>query len=474
MKKSRRFAAMIASAAVFASIAAAPMSASAAGTTYSSTLITDAALKTTTLDKYLVMKADANVPNAQFTFSVAPGAAADADKTNGTLAVLAGIGTPTLTNGTMTFSTADTATKEADKGTDTPVFVTADTSDEKYVKKTLTLDFSGVAFTEPGIYRYIITESGTNQGITNGYVDASTTEVVSRTLDVYVEDVNSPVAEGEDAGKPQLKIAGYVMYNDTQTAGPKAETNTSAAAPNNGAEVADATKNQTISNVYSSQDLTFGKVVTGNQGSKDKYFKYTVEIGNISAENAKLSVDLSGADTAVPASPNAATKTDYAGKVNPAELIAATTKTVDADGYKVEAVTTGEAPDTVTTYKITAYYYLQNGQYITIQGIPKGASYSVTEDEEDYTKTNGIDKSLSPLNWDGDSTNGNDALTDAASGTIADADIHTGYTNDRSGAIPTGILSTVAGSLGIVALGIAGVAGGAVYLKKKKSEDEEE
>lgn len=473
MKKYKRFAAMIASAAVFASIAAAPMSASAAGTTYSSTLITDDALKTTTLDKYLVMKADANVPNAQFTFSVAPGDAAAADKTNGTLAVLAGIGTPTLTNGTMTFSTADTATNEADKGTDTPVFVTADTSDEKYVKKTLTLNFSGVAFTEPGIYRYIITESGTNQGITNGYVDASTTEVV-RTLDVYVEDVNSPVAEGVDAGKPQLKIAGYVMYNGTQTAGPKAETNTSAAAPNNGAEVADATKNQTISNVYSSQDLTFGKVVTGNQGSKDKYFKYTVEIGNISAENAKLSVDLTGADTAVPASPNAATKTDYAGKVNPAELIADTAKTVAADGYQVETVTTGEEPNTVTTYKITAYYYLQHGQYITIQGIPKGASYSVTEDEEDYTKTTGIDKSLSPLNWDGDSTNGNDALADVASGTIADADIHTGYTNDRSGAIPTGILSTVAGSLGIVALGIAGVAGGAVYLKKKKSEDEEE
>ncbi len=470
MKKYRRFAAIIASAAVIASVAAVPVSASAAGTTYSSTLTTENDKKVTTLDKYLVMKADANVPNSQFTFSVTPGTAVAANKTNGTLAVLAGIGTPSLTNnGIMNFSTADTATAEADKGAETPVFVTADTSDEKFVKKTLTLDFSEVAFTEPGVYRYIIKESGTNQGITNGYVDSSSTELV-RTLDVYVEDAGTTVAEGDDAGKPQLKITGYVMYNGEQTGAPKAEKSASAAAPNNGAEVAGATKNDTITNVYSSQDLTFGKAVTGNQGSKDKYFKYTVEISNISAANAKLSVDLAGADTAVPASPNAATKTDYAGKVNPAELIADTTKTIALNGYTAEAVTTGEAPNTVTTYKITAEYYLQHGQYITIQGLPKGASYSVTEDEEDYTKREGITKNLSTLNWDGEA--GNDALDDAVSDSIEDADIHTGYTNDRSGAIPTGILTTVAGSLGIVVLGIAGVAGGAVYLKKKKSEED--
>lgn len=46
------------------------------------------------------------------------------------------------------------------------------------------------------------------------------------------------------------------------------------------------------------------------------------------------------------------------------------------------------------------------------------------------------------------------------------------FTNDRAGNIPTGILSTVVGSAALVALGIAGVAGGALYLKKKKSEEE--
>ena len=471
--KTKRIAAEVASLGLIASMAVVmPMGASAAGTTYSSTLTTDDALKTTTLDKYLVMDAGANVPNSSFTFTVTAGSAIAADKDNGKLAVLAGVGSPALTNGTMTFSTADATTAEASKETDTPVFVTAaDTADEKYVKKTLTLDFSAVAFTEPGVYRYIITETGTNQGITNGYVDSTTAET-TRTLDVYVEDAGTTVASGTDAGKPQLKIAGYVMYNGTQTTAPKAaKTNTTATAPTpNGAEVDGATKNATITNVYSSQDLTFGKIVTGNQGSKDKYFKYTVVIDNITAENAKMTVDLSLADTAVPASPNAATASAYASKTNPAELIADTTMTIETNGYKVEANPNATDPTKTDSYKITAEYYLQHGQYITIQGLPKNATYAVSEEAEDYTPTNGITAALSTLNWDG--TDGNDALNGDLSGTIESADVYTGFTNDRSGAIPTGILSTVAGSAGLIALGVIGVAGGVFYVKKKKSEDE--
>jgi len=471
MKKNRKAASLTAFFAAAAFMAAMPLSAGAAGTTYSSVLTTADSLKTTTLDKYLVMKKEANVPNAAFAFEVTAGEPVPvaANASDGTLAVLAGVGMPVLKVGTadgntITFSTADSATEEGSKGTDTPVFMTSDTTDEKYVKKTLTIDFSSVAFTEPGVYRYIVTESGTNQGIVNGYVDSSNTEV-KRTLDVYVEDAGTTAADG----KPQLKIAGYVMYNGEVKKAPKA--NNTAADPAtvpNGAEVAGATKNATITNVYFSRGLTFGKAVTGNQGSKDKYFKYTVEIGNIAASGTQFSVDLRGADTAVPASPNAATKTDYAGKTNPAVLIADTENA--ADGYTVEKITTGEGTAAVTTYKITAEYYLQHGQYITVQGLPEGLTYIVTEDAEDYTPTNGITEDLSTLNWDGNA--GNDALIDAFKGNIGTADIHTGYTNDRTGTIPTGVLTTVAGSLGIVAIGAAGIVGAFIYLKKKRSEEE--
>ena len=69
--KTKRIAAAVASLGLIASMAVVmPMGASAAGTTYSSTLTTDDALKTTTLDKYLVMDAGANVPNSSFTFTV--------------------------------------------------------------------------------------------------------------------------------------------------------------------------------------------------------------------------------------------------------------------------------------------------------------------------------------------------------------------------------------------------------------------
>ena len=454
MKMKKIFAAAVSLSLVAAASAVAPVHAAAA-TSYSATLATEEGLTSTKLDKYLVMDADANVPNATFTFSVTQGDAIDADTEHGKLAVLKGIGSPEFTE-TMTFSTADNPTDEADKGTDTPVFATTDdTSDEKYVKKTLTLDFSSVTFTEPGVYRYIIEETGTNQGITNGYSDL----VTKRTLDVYVEDAGTTDADNN----PQLKIAGYVMYNGEQTEAPDADkTAADEATVPNGAEVDDATKNATITNLYESQNLTFGKIVTGNQGSKDKYFKYTVEIGNISAANAKFTVDLAKADTAV--GENAATKTEYVGESNPDELVANTSAT----DYTVEEVTSGDS----TTYKITAVYYLQHGQYITIQGLPKGATYSVSEDAEDYTPTDSISQADSTLNWDG--TEGFDALDDDVSGEIEDEDIYTGYTNDRSGVIPTGVLSTVAGSIGLAAIGIAGIAGGAIYLKKKKSEDDEE
>lgn len=464
MKKYRRFANLIASAAIIASIAAVPMSASAA-TTYSSTLTTIDALKTTTLDKYLVMKADANVPNAQFTFSVTSGAPVTADKENGTLAVLAGVGTPVLTNSTMTFSTADTATLESAKGTDTPVFLTEDTSDEKYVKQTLTLDFSGVKFTEPGVYRYIITETGTNQGVTNGYIDASTAST-DRTLDVYVKDAGTTVADGEDAGKPQLMIEDYVMYNGKQTGAPKAEANETAAAPNNGAEVAGATKNNTITNMYSSQDLTFSKTVTGNQGSKDKYFAFTVEISGAVAgtvydvsyadDNNANTTD-GNADTMISAIPNSATTCITSNVTQPAAL------TVGNDGT------------------VTQVFYLQHGQSIAIRGLAEGTSYTITEDPEDYSDSatvTGDTKTQDKTNTGTEEEPVMGSYISYSNHQIADTyisgDTVAAFTNDRSGVIPTGILTTVAGSLGIVAVGAVGVTCGMIYMKKKKSEDEEE
>ena len=238
------------------------------------------------------------------------------------------------------------------------------------------------------------------------------------------------------------------MYNGTQTDAPNASATNASSTPN-GAEVDNATKNDTITNVYASQDLTFGKIVTGNQSSKDKYFDFTVTISN-AVPGTIYTVDLTNADAT--SGTNDATITNNAAKTNVATIT-------------VPAAAAGE-----TTSSVTTHFYLQNGQYITIQGLAEDTTYTITENAEDYTSTNGITAALSTLDWDG--TTGNDALSDPLNGTIASADIHTGFTNDRSGTIPTGLLSTVAGSAGIIALGVIGVTGGAIYLKKKRSREE--
>ena len=119
MKKYRRFANLIASAAVIASIAAVPMSASAAGTPYTPGLTdaTDGAdpvsQNVTMIDKYLVMDVNANVPNASFDFSIAPYDSSSAEKAvitaaSGTnLAVINGV--TAQTSGTLDFKADDAA-----------------------------------------------------------------------------------------------------------------------------------------------------------------------------------------------------------------------------------------------------------------------------------------------------------------------------------------------------------------------------
>ncbi|MDO4863741.1 MAG: hypothetical protein Q4A05_06190 [Ruminococcus sp.] len=467
--KARRYAAVLASAAMVTMMASAALGAHAEEPAYSTTLATDAELTSVTLDKYLVMDKDANVPVSVFTFTVESGTETAADTESGRLAVKSFAKLPALSIGggspknggsiNMTFSPSDETVAEASAGTDSPTFVTpADSNDEKYVKKTLTLDFSGVTFPEPAVYRYIITESGSNQGVTNGYAAADAPET-ARTLDVYVvnADTTDPVTD-----QPQLKIAGYAMYKGRQSGAPSSTAADEGETPN-GAEVEGTVKSRSLTNAYATHDLTFGKVVKGNQGSKDKYFRYTVEIGGIVAAGTALSADLSRADSAVPAAPNPATKADYAGRANPAELVAYTTATLADNGYTVEPDDSGES------YTITAEYYLQHGQYITIKGLPEGATYTITESREDYTSADGISAADSTLDWDG--ADGYDALSDDVSGTVADADIHTGFTNELSGIIPTGVLTTEAGAFGLFALGICGALGGAVYLRKKKANE---
>lgn len=449
--KKRNFLAVLASFAVMTSMFG--ISASAAGTNYNG--LSDNSNNTTILKKNLVIENEANIPKSGFTFTATPGTEKPA--TDSTLAVLAGVDADKIIfdndnvkdgTGNIEYD-AQLSTENVSGVTITPSFPDA----EHYTAtKETTLDFSNCGFTEPGVYRYIITETKAdgfaNTGITN---DSNNT----RTIDVYVYD------DTTESGK-KLKIAGYVMYVGTVTDGSSNTTTPNETTDSdfledgttnkksNTAEVENAVKSVGFVNTYDTSDLTFGKEVTGNQGSKDKYFEFTVNISNAVA-GTKYTVDVTSKADATSGT-NAATIAANANKTNVTEI------TVNDEG-------TAETK-----------FYLQDGQYITIQGLAKDTVYSVTENAEDYKSTEGTETvAVEAVGNYGDPDYVAEKLyNDPVSGTVASDDIYTGYTNDRSGTIPTGVILSVAAP---VVIGLA-VLGGIVFLvirnKKRENEDEED
>ena len=355
--------------------------------------------KTTTFDKFLVMDSQANVPNATFTYSVAAGNAIAYDVAGKKFQVLAGVDADKITMAgvgdgaeanKIVFKQGDNSDKH-DTTKDTYVKDLA--AGKKYALKTVTLDFSDVQFTEPGVYRYIITESGTNQAITN---DANLTRV----LDVYVENAT------ETDGVKKLKIAGYVLHASEDEIASGEDSGTTGTDPTG--------KSQGFTNEYDTSDLTFKKEVAGNQASHDKYFKFTVKITG-AVKGTVYTVDVTGADEQ--SKTNAATIVENAGKEN------VKTMTVGEDGT------------------ISQDFYLQHGQEIKIQGIAKDTKYDVTENKEDYKSEA---KAVT-------------GYTDDVSGKIVSTDLKTSYKNTRDGVIPTGVIMTVAPFAAVTLLGAAGM-----------------
>ncbi len=488
MKKNLKKLAAVLTSAVMAVMMATP--AFADGVT--ETDYTDVAGTTTTFDKYLVMDKEANVPNASFTFSLEAGAAVDAG--TGTLAVKAGLNPAsvafklddgdsstddTLTGGVLTFSSADSTT-DGSAGDSTVTDTT-----KKYAKKTVTMDFSAVNFPTPGIYRYKLSEAGTNLGIANDTAVTGTANC-KRTVDVYVEnktatftptggteitcqEVTVTNASGDtvyyldESGthlkfyvknndtyteqvpaspytwKPNLEVTGYVMYEGWITAAPKAGTTAAAStvAPTG------ATKNAKFINDYTTYDLEFDKTVAGNQGDKSEFFEFTLEIANA-----------------------------VAGTVYYVDLNNAVINNTSANATDLTAT------DTVGIYKLTVpanatsvskVFKLQHGQSIKVNGLAAGTYYTLTEDK-DAANGNGT-----KIKKEGYTTNSTltetNAATDNKSAVISSdkyevkdveatggitSDNTISYTNTREGLVPTGIILHAAPAI-IAALAILGV-----------------
>ena len=406
--KKKKFLAVFSTMAIAASMLAA-MPASAAN-------YTPVQGTTTEVQKYLVLDKDAEVPTATFNYTITAGAEKKYEGKD-SIAAYAGImpsGTTGIT-GTVSFAAGDTTVNGAgDDGI-------TNSTDKKYVKKGFDLDFTGVSFPEPGVYRYVLTEN--NAGATDN-LGAGIKHVgnYQKTLDVYVTD---------DDGT--LGVESYILYNSIITTAPTISNDEALNNKVNRTDTTNTAKTDGFVNEYESKSLSFAKKVEGNQGSKDKYFKFTVKIENASGANLKVLMD--NAETA----PTVNNATVY----DAADMAAA--NAID------ENTTVAGQQLVIDDDEKTYDFYLQNGQYITLEGLPKGATYTVSEDAEEYTAADGAT---------------------FGTGTSANAftDNKTGFTNTKDGTIPTGVILSIAGP---AVLGIA-VVGGIVYMTLKRKKEEEQ
>ena len=401
-------------------------------------------------NKYLIMDAGDAVPDATFSFTVAAGTPISTDtSSNGVMEVLAGvvekdpdtgkvtspsIADVTFAPGDVTATAAgdniDVARKAKDRvdGLTTGVELEAG---EKYATQTATVSFTGITFPEPGIYRYIITETANADNAAMGIMNDND---IDRVLDVYVTDNGSGV----------LEVSSYVLHTkdddvDINATMGSADVATQLAALDD--------KTDGFTNEYHVKDLAFAKGVTGNQASRDKYFKFTVKVaGLIDGKSYTVSLGSDGDDATLDGNADATSGTNSA--------------TITANQEQTN-------PTSVlgSDLKTGVNFYLQHGQSIVIRGLSENATYEITENAEDYKSiAAGVAGYTDQVKTDS---------TKATIGAVAGSNktVKTSFLNERSGIIPTGVLLSVGPWVLLGAVLLGGVIFFAVRSKKKYDEE---
>lgn len=326
----------------------------------------------TSFQKNLVVDSTAQIPNVEFEFTIEAGTPVAGGADNA-LEIKAGPVTasaPTITTAAFTSGMATTAGTPADD-TDTT---------KKFAVANVEIDLTGVTFTAPGVYRYVITEqANTLSGVTN---DANAV----RYLDLFV-------FPNEDHPE-ELEVTTYSL-RDTATNFERVQDQDNPGQFKYQYVTNPTVKTSGYTNELETVDLEFTKAITGNQADKNKQFKFTLDV-----------TDANPGVYTVEVSRDAVVKEDSNVTANEGVY----TITVGADGT------------------CTAYFYLADGDTVKVNDLPKGYSYSVTEDAEDYESTAANVPSY----------------TDPYTGSDVQADAATSYTNDRTGIIPTGVIIMIA------------------------------
>ena len=259
----------------------------------------------------------------------------------------------------------------------------------KVCTKQLQIDWSNVVIKEPGIYVWKVTQSANCDD--NDPINDPSNNNQTKYLHVYV------TTDGTN-----LSVAGVFMTEGDGTPGATG-------------------KNDAIQEEYPSQlyNLKVAKTVSGSQGSKERYFKFTVTL-------------------TAPAG--------AAERIHPITDVTSTTPSFDVNvpTTAYHAGINGQ-PTSVTLTAGTAksvVIWLKHGQSFTIENLLYGTAYTIIEDETDYTVTttvDGVDKDTTTRN---NREVTNSSMTGSAIVT---------YTNEKEVTTPTGIsLHTAAPVMGIL------------------------
>ena len=235
-----------------------------------------------------------------------------------------------------------------------------------------------------------------------------------RVLDVYVQR-----ADDATEGTTSYQIAGFVLHEVAD-------------APAEGAAAA-ADKSAGFVNEYDTKTVTLESRTAGNQSSIDKYFAYTITIQNPNNSAFTVSADWTHAADALNPTATPATKYDTA------TITAANTAewTSNADGSLSKTI------------------YLRNGQKVELDGIPTGATYSVTVADEDYSPS-----------WTAGDGSGSTNTTDNR---VLNAMEDVVFTLTRDGVVPTGVMLSAVPGLIIMAAALI-----AIVVTRKRKEGQAE
>lgn len=319
--------------------------------------------------------------------------------------------------------------------------------------KNLTIDFTGVIFTQPGVYRYKITEEAdayTTSGVTKG----TSTDV--RFLDVYVMRSDT---YNTGATASEWTIYGYVCidssYDDDDVTSTTKKTSGFVAKSED--ETGSGT---TTADQYHTYNLTVGKTLVSDPTMNSHKFPFDVAFSNGTAGTATETFQFAEKVTGSPT----ITKTDNAA-----------TTSVNGTTVAAAALPKVGSADAVTTEGKDGNPAIANGQKIKYIGIPNTIKATVTETNDvagttyATTATEKIGSgSATPIAWtDGTSAKSTDkktatmspdrntAIYTQGSAPAADSNVEIEVTNTLSIISPTGVVLRVAPYLLMLAAGIA-------------------